>query len=173
MSTVVERLTADEYLARDDPRRTELIDGVVVVNEPGNLHQFVCTRFLVALDAWTRSPRGRGTAIFPLNVVLDSGNVLAPDVLWFDDAVPLDRATAHRMPDLAVEVRSDSTWRYDIGRKKDLYRQHGVKELWLVDTARRSVLAYRGDAAFELRDTLTSPMLPGFTASVGALIPAA
>ena len=43
MSTVVERLTADEYLARDDPRRTELIDGVVVVNEPGNLHQFVCS----------------------------------------------------------------------------------------------------------------------------------
>jgi hypothetical protein len=42
MSTVAERLTADEYLARDDRRRTELIDGVILVNEPTNLHQIVC-----------------------------------------------------------------------------------------------------------------------------------
>jgi Uma2 family endonuclease len=173
MSTVVERLTADEYLAREDPRRTELIDGVVVVNEPRNLHQFVCTRFLVALDAWTQDPRGRGMAILPLDVVLDSGNVLAPDVLWFADDLPLTLPRPDRVPDLVVEVRSESTWRYDIGRKRQLYLEHSVKELWLVDTASRSVLVYRNDEALEIHDTLTSPLLPGFAASVEALIPAA
>ena len=68
-----------------------------------------------------------------------------------------------------------STWRYDIGRKTELYQQHGVTELWLVDTASRSVLVYRGDDRENSApsDTLTSPLLPGFAASVGALIPAA
>ena len=35
MAVAVERLTADEYLARDDPRRTELVDGLVIVVNPG------------------------------------------------------------------------------------------------------------------------------------------
>ena len=47
------------------------------------------------------------------------------------------------MPDLAVEVRSPSTWRYDVGAKKDGYERHGLPELWLVDTEARSVLVYR------------------------------
>ncbi len=45
MPTAVERLTAEEYLARDDRRRTELIDGVIVVNQPTVLHQHVCAMF--------------------------------------------------------------------------------------------------------------------------------
>src|SRR3954470_19672723 len=161
MPSSAERLTADTYLAREDPRRTELIDGAVVVNEPTILHQRVCGLIYEALAQWTRTAGGRGTASLPLNVVLDDGNVLAPDVLWFDGELPLDAANAPRAPDLVVEVRSDSTWRYDIGRKKELYRQHGVREIWLVDTARRSVLVYRGDEAFEIREKLISPLLPG------------
>jgi Uma2 family endonuclease len=175
MSTLVERLTADEYLARDDPRRTELIDGVVVVNEPGNLHQIVCTLFLVELVMWTRSLEGHGTATFPLNVKLDAKNVLAPDVLWFSDDVPLVLSRAHRPPDLVVEVRSKSTWRHDLGRKKELYRQHGVKEIWLVDTASRTVIVFRREETYEVgpRELLRSPLLPGFAASVAELIPKA
>src|SRR4051794_27747234 len=180
MSTVAERLTADAYLAREDPRRTELIDGTVVVNEPGILHQHVCGLIYRALAAWAEGAEGHGTATLALNVPLDEGNVLAPDVLWFDGELPLDAANAPRVPDLAVEVRSPSTWRYDVGRKRELYQRHAVRELWLVDTASRSVLVYRrsaAESAFDLggelgaRETITSPLLPGFSASVGELIP--
>jgi Uma2 family endonuclease len=93
--------------------------------------------------------------------------------MWFEGELPRDGASAPRVPELVVEVRSDSTWRYDIGRKRELYQRHGVKEIWLVDTARRSVLVYRGDHALEISDTLTSPLFPGFAATVGELIPAA
>src|SRR4051794_11014757 len=180
--TVAERLTADAYLERDDPRRTELIDGTIVVNEPTILHQRVCGLIYEALSQWTRTAEGRGTVSLPLNVVLDDGNVLAPDVLWFDGELPLDAANAPRIPDLAVEVRSASTWRYDIGRKRELYERHGVRELWLADTASRSVLVYRRtgtgvgfDIARELgeAETLTSPLLAGFAARIAELIPVA
>jgi Uma2 family endonuclease len=105
-------------------------------------------------------------------VVLGTNTVLSPDVLWFAEHLPLDLPRPDRVPDLVAEVRSESTWRYDIGRKRELYLQHGVKELWLVDTASRTVLAYRGGEAFEIRGTLASPLLPGFTIDVAELIPA-
>ena len=180
MTTVAEQLSAHDYLARDDRRRTELIDGVVVVNEPSILHQHVCALIWKALHEWTAA--GRGSASLPINVPLDEANVLAPDVLWFETPLDLSEINAPRAPDLAVEVRSPSTWRYDIGRKRELYETHGVRELWLADTASRTLLVYRRshpkagfDVALELgpADALTAPLLPGFAATVGELIPAA
>ena len=145
MSTVAERLTADEFLARDYPRRTELIDGMVVFNQPGYPHQHVCGLILFELMTWTRTPQGRGTAVMPLNLVPADDTVVSPDILWFARELSMDEPRPSRMPDLVVEVRSESTWRYDVGRKRELYLRNGVKEVWLVDTASRSILVYRGE----------------------------
>ena len=181
MPSVTERLTADVYLARQDPRRTELIDGTIVVNEPSVLHQRVCALIYEALAAWTRTPAGSGTVTWPLNVVLDDGHVLAPDVLWFDGELPLDAVNAPRVPDLAVEVRSPATWVYDVGPKRALYERHGLRELWLADTASRTMLVYcrsNLESGFDVQlelaadAALSSPLLPGFAVSVGELIPA-
>jgi Uma2 family endonuclease len=109
VGTVAARLTAREYLGRDDPRRTELIDGALVVNEPSILHQHVSGLVCEALARWTRTSEGRGTASLPINVPLDEGNVLAPDVLWFAVELPLDVVNAPRAPDLVVEVRRAMT----------------------------------------------------------------
>jgi Uma2 family endonuclease len=83
------------------------------------------------------------------------------------------------VPDLAVEVRSPSTWRYDIGAKKSAYERAGLPELWLVDVAADVVLVFRRsspraasfDVALELGrdDALGSPLLPGFALALGAL----
>jgi Uma2 family endonuclease len=181
VTTVAERLTADDYLAREDPRRTELIDGVVVVNEPTVLHQRVVGLIYAALLAWTQSGPGRGTVSLPLDVRLDDSTVLAPDVLWFAQEIDLGALRAPRMPDLAVEVRSPATWVYDVGPKRELYERHGLRELWLADTASRTLLVYRRQHAagsfdvqteLEAGEQLASPLLPGFAATVGDLLPA-
>jgi Uma2 family endonuclease len=181
VSTVAERLTADDYLARQDPRRTELIDGVVVVNEPTVLHQRVVGLIYAALLAWTQAAPGRGTVSLPLDVRVDDATVLAPDVLWFAQEIDLGALRAPRMPDLAVEVRSPATWVYDVGPKRELYERHGLRELWLADTASRTLLIYRHrraeggfdvQAELEAGEQLASPLLPEFAATVGDLMPA-
>jgi Uma2 family endonuclease len=156
MSTVETRLTADEYLSRDFSRFAQLIDGVVVVNSPSWPHQSVCGDIYVALRAW-----GEGQVTLQLDVRVDDHNVLAPDLLWFAEPLPMDAPRAIRVPDLVVEVLSPSTRRYDVGRKRELYIHHGVKELWLVDPERRSVLVVT-PAGEEEREVLTSELLPGF-----------
>jgi Uma2 family endonuclease len=79
-------------------------------------------------------------------------------------------------------VRSPGTWVFDLGRKRDLYERHGVRELWLADTASRTMLVYRRsgpkagfDVSLELGadEALSSPLLPGFAEAVAELIPAA
>lgn len=114
----------------------------------------------------------------PLDVRIDDRNVHSPDVVWFGHGrVPgVDDPPPYPVPDLVVEVRSPSTWRYDIGAKKRNYENNGAAELWLVDTVSAVVFVFRRstpaaphfDVALELGsgEELASPLLPGFTLAV-------
>src|ERR1700710_1698425 len=117
---VTERMTADEYLRLPEdecPPRTELIAGELVVHQPLPRHQFIRDDLHVALALWTRATAGRGRVVSPLDVKLDDHNVYAPDLLWYSQSRVPARGGGRPspLPDLAVELRSPSTWRYDIG----------------------------------------------------------
>jgi Uma2 family endonuclease len=179
----VQRMTAREYLATpDETVRSELVEGEVIVHHPGATHQLVLADLFRALDAWARAAPGRGDVMWPLDALIDDRNVFAPDLMWYPEGRTPVRGDErpYPIPGLAVEVRSPSTWRYDIGAKKAAYERNGLAELWLVDTRaselfvfRRSQPACRSfDVALELgpQDTLGSPLLPGFALVVGVLI---
>jgi len=184
--SVAERITAAEFLALPVPERGRpwnLVEGEVVLNEPTFLHQEVKGAVYSALCAWTRASEGRGKVILPIDIQLDERNVFAPDVLWYaeDRAPSLLDAPPYPMPDLAVEVRSPTTWHHDIGAKKSSYERHGLPELWLVDPAADAVLVFRRsspragvfDLALELgrEQRLDSPLLPGLTLSISEILP--
>jgi len=170
-----QRMTAEAYLALEERHFTQLIDGEVVVNEPTWRHQLITQRIVFALTEWTRAAPGRGAAFIPINVRMDERNVYGPDVSWLSEAQLLPERDALYLegpPSIAAEVRSPSTWRYDVGTKKSNYERRGCPELWLVDGAADVVLVFRRsapqgpgfDVALELTsaDTLTSLQLPGF-----------
>jgi Uma2 family endonuclease len=176
-------LTADEYLATGDdrPRPTELINGEVIVNSPTLRHQRIAARIRFLISLWCEAEPGRGESPDSVDATLDSGNVFAADVIWLasSHSPTGDVATLIGPPDLAVEVRSVSTWRFDIGTKKDSYERAGLPELWLVDSAAHTILVFRRsalsvalfDVALEVGagEILTSPLLPGFALDVAAL----
>jgi Uma2 family endonuclease len=179
------RITADEYLAMgEDPwgRRGQLIDGEIVMNQPTPWHQRTVWAIVLSLGTWEKGGPERGFACLPLDIKLDELNVYAPDVLWYAEghAPELMAPRPYPPPDLVVEVRSPSTWRHDIGRKKSGYEAAGVRELWLVDFT--SVLVFRRsdakrpdfDVTLELTpaETLTSPLLPAFALPLAGLYPA-
>jgi Uma2 family endonuclease len=180
-----QRMTADEFLALEPHERwRELIDGEVVVNEPSWMHNRSQHQISFALEGWIRGGPTRGAVGLPLDVALDERNVYAPDLLWYRDGrVPqLTDLPPYPIPDLAVEIRSPSTWRYDMGVKKATYERHGVAELWLVDTAAHVVLVFRRSASeapdFDVSEeldagaTLTSPLLPRFVLPVAEIFAA-
>jgi Uma2 family endonuclease len=179
--SVAQQMTAEEFIAAPEPQRGRpwnLIDGEVVVNLPTLAHRQAQDSVLFALQVWVRAAQGRGAAGSPADIGLDERNVFAPDVMWHAaDRMPaLDSRPPYPMPDLAVEVRSPATWRFDLGAKKAEYERRGLRELWLVDTDARTVLVYRRsrpdttrfDVALELSEGehLSSPLLPGFDLAV-------
>jgi len=144
------------------------------MNEPSWLHGRWLFVIGLALEEWTRAGPARGRAGPPIDVQLDDETVYQPDVVWFAGGrVPQhgDRSP-YPVPDLVVEIRSPSTWRFDIGRKKESYELHGVGELWLVDGPAEVVSVFRRSTPraprfdvsldFNPGETLTSPLLPGF-----------
>ena len=178
---VTDRVTAEEYLAFEGERRTWLVDGTIVVNEPRLPHALLSMRLIRALDDWTRAADDRGLLTIPIDVQLDEHNVYAPDLLWYRTgrAPAADADPPYPLPDLAIEIRSPSTWRYDIGTKKSVYEREGLPELWLVDGDASVLLVFRRstpksptfDVALECdrAATLSSTLLPGFALDVGAL----
>jgi Uma2 family endonuclease len=180
----VHPMTAEEYVARPyDPsdRGAELIGGELVADEPILRHELVCLEILRRLTCWSRQEAGRGLVTLPIDVLIGEHDVYGPDVLWYRDgrAPGRDDPRPYPVPDLAVEVRSPRTWRFDIGVKKTGYERSALPELWLVDTAAAVVLVFRRsaaaaaafDVALELAcdDELTSPLLPGFRVRVDDL----
>jgi Uma2 family endonuclease len=77
-------------------------------------------------------------------------------------------------PDLVVEILSPSTASRDWRDKLDLYARHGVAEYWLVDPVSEIVWVFRlvdgtlvQVGMYGVGDTLTSPLLEGFSLELG------
>jgi Uma2 family endonuclease len=175
-------MTAEEYMAISaEGDRTQLVEGLVIVNEPKLRHGVLQLRLGMALGAWTESDAGFGVASMPTSVKLDEHNVFGPDLVWIAEDHALSELDRYpeTVPDLCVEVRSSSTWRYDTGAKRAVYERSGLPELWLVDDAAERVLVFRRsrrdsrmfDVTLELRagEELASPQLPGFALAIERL----
>jgi Uma2 family endonuclease len=175
-------MTVDAFLALGEaPFKYWLVEGRLVVNEPKLPHQIAVGNILYALDSWRRAATGRGHVGMPADFILDDRNIYAPDVWWVrEERKPrLGDLDLRGLPDIVVEVRSPSTWRYDVGAKPAHYEASGIAELWLVDTGTCAVLAHRRSApaapTYDVVDTLsgddvlTSPLLPGFEVAVAGL----
>lgn len=179
---VATHMTAEEYFAvSTEGDRTQLIDGVMIVDEPLLDHGLAQGVLYGELYHWTGQAPARGYAGVPADVVVSDNDVYAPDVWWLREERVPNRLAGRLagLPDLAVEIRSPSTWRYVVGTKKSRYEAAGLPELWLVDTQAASVLQFRRTgpevARFDIELELTaehelgSPMLPGFALSVERL----
>jgi Uma2 family endonuclease len=174
-TTSRELMSTEEYFERAMTRRhAQLVGGEVVVDAPTEGHRVVVSRVLEALNEWSRAAYGRGEATLGMNLVIDERNVFTPDIAYLGGDRRLPDGIEHidGTPDLAVEVRSLSTWRYNVGPKMRSYERLGLAELWLVDSPVASVLVFRRsdpqapgfDVALEITrgESITSPLLRRF-----------
>ncbi len=176
------RLTADEFFALPgELKHTELIDGELVVDTPSMRHQNIVLWIAHQLLSFSEEHSGLGRPGLEVAAPIDDTSVFRPDVWWTTlEHFPAMDANRHPgPPDLVIEVRSPTTWGYDLGTKKQGYEAIGVPELWLVDPVGERVLVFRRsspdmatfDVAVEVGEgeTLTTPVIAGFGLDVTAL----
>ena len=170
---------ADLEALPDDGNRYELIEGEIhVAKQPHWLHQRICMQFGFVLHTWSRQT-GQGAVNLAPGVIFAEDSGVAPDVVWISSqrmaVVDLASGRVTGAPDLVVEVLSPGVENETRDRrvKLHLYSRHGVKEYWVVDWRQRTLEVYRRvEGALALlhtlhpEDTLTSPLLPGFSCPV-------
>ena len=174
------KLTYDDFvLFPDDGKRHELIDGEhYVTPSPNTKHQGVCGNLHWLMRSHLQEhPLGR-LFFAPFDVVFSAFDVVEPDLLYMSRERAkqvLTAANVQGVPELVVEIASKSTRKRDETIKRRLYERVGVAEYWVVDPAIEVVRVYRRagtgtgfsrpiELSREARDTLSTPLLPGFSA---------
>jgi len=128
----------------DDGQRYELDDGVLVVSPaPMPLHQRVLHRLQILLD---RACPEEFELLPGPGVEMSEIQYRIPDlVVVRASLVTATDKSLVRPPELAVEIASPSTARYDRNRKKGVYAEFGIPSYWIVvpDPDRPSITEYR------------------------------
>jgi Uma2 family endonuclease len=148
--TPTRRWTEDEfYTARDAApfgERWELVDGEVLVTPaPHWSHQRVVIRLAVLLDAYVRAHKLGDVFTSPLDVLLEPGLVLQPDVLVVPAGELRKKADRVRRLLLAIESVSPSSARHDRVTKRPRYQRNRVPEYWIVDDVSQTIERWRPD----------------------------
>ena len=165
------RWTYEEYARLDDEQRYEIIDGeLLMAPAPDWTHQDWSRKLFRRLDKFVMECQLGELAYAPVDVVLDSENVVQPDLLFIAKAnlSILQARGVFGAPDLLIELISPSSVRRDRYVKKDLYARFGVKEYWIVDTSNKALEIWKlQDRRYELhcmveeKGKVTSAVLPG------------
>jgi Uma2 family endonuclease len=158
-------LTLEAFLAIPlGPPYYELVDGtLILMATPTPRHQAIIINLIGLLLPFIRRNSLGSLFPSPLDVVLDTGNVFIPDLLFVstERASRIGEKRIEGAPDLVVEVLSPSTTRHDREVKLPVYAQAGVRELWLIDPeARRMTRHDNQDGAWHITATLSESSAP-------------
>jgi Uma2 family endonuclease len=160
-------------------KRYEIIDGeLLVTRAPHICHQGTAGKLHMRLEAWSEAT-GLGSAFQTPGVIFTPTDAVIPDVVWISRerlANGIDEAGHLTIaPELMIEVLSpgELNEQRDKEVKLKLYSLHGVQEYWIVNWQLKTLEIYRRQAA-QLQlvatlletDSLTSPLLPGFSTPV-------
>ena len=127
-----------DYLSWGDEFRSEIIDGMVYLMAGASIwhqnmiveliHQLklffkdrTCTPFVAPVDV----------RLFPQDDLCDT-TVVQPDILVVCDKTKIHPKYIRGVPDLIIEIMSNSSEGYDRITKKKLYERAGVREYWIV-----------------------------------------
>lgn len=159
--------TYDDYLKFSEDTIVEIIDGKISAMSPApsRIHQIIVSKLLIAIGRYIEDNKG-DCEIYPapFDVVLlnenetekNSRNIVQPDISVICDKSKLTDKGCVGSPDMIVEVVSPSNSRDDYIKKLNLYEQFKIREYWIVNPMKKSILVYTlSDNGYEMPDFYT------------------
>jgi len=170
-------LTIDDFelLPAEAAENHELVEGELV-DVSGNTprHNELRDRLIALMLPWMRE-RGLGTAIAEQEFDF-LGNAHGPDVSVLGPAkaavLDLDRRVRRFVPDLAIEIASESDTYEGFMAKKERYLKSGTAEVWLFSIRTRELAIYGAQRTLTLRgaDVASTDLMPGFSITIAELL---
>jgi Uma2 family endonuclease len=176
MQPLVSPLTIDDFEQLPDELALnhELEDGKLVEVSGNTLRHNRLRDYLVSLLRDYIKKNGLGELVSEQEFDF-GGNVHGPDVTFYGpDKLRLceeARRVQRFVPDLAIEIVSESDTFKKLTRKADRYRKCGTKEVWIIDPDSRISFLYSDAIDTILREDglLQSSLIPGFSIRLGDL----
>jgi Uma2 family endonuclease len=169
---IKEGVTVEEYLAMPESMTPyNLIEGRLYMSAaPTPRHQEIVGRLYVNLIAFA-DPIGARVYLSPTDFMLSDGTVVQPDISYISpERLDIVRDRVVGAPDIAVEVLSPGTRRFDRVRKLRTYEKNGVREVWLIDPDGQTVTVFfNGGTQWDReRSGLFGDDIPSTIAPVGS-----
>ena len=135
--------TWDDFVALDEDDLRELIDGELLeVEVPTEIHEYIVWRLCAFFAAWALPIKAGVGFASGYKVRITERRGVMPDFQFYRTG---NRAGRTRLglvdghPDLAVEIISGKSRRYDRMTKLAWYASIGVPEYWIVDPEARTL----------------------------------
>jgi Uma2 family endonuclease len=145
--------TYDDYLKFTEDEPVEIIDGRISAMSPApsRIHQMIVSKLLISIGRYIDDNNGK-CEVYPasFDVVLKSDdedaahskNIVQPDISVICDKNKLTDKGCVGSPDMIVEVVSPYNPSNDYIRKLSLYEQFKVREYWIVNPIKKTILVY-------------------------------
>ncbi|WP_166442599.1 Uma2 family endonuclease [Phragmitibacter flavus] len=173
-----QRLRQTFYADITSEHKWEFIQGEVIMHSPAKNRELLATQRLFQLmNAWC-VVKQLGEVRVEKAMTSFPRNDYEPDVVFFGvaKALVIEPVTLRfPVPDLIVEVLSESTEARDRGVKFEDYARHGVGEYWIVDAELETVEVYRLEGDWyppverQSEGMVDSEVIAGFSVPVRAL----
>lgn len=138
--------TEKDYYTLPDDMRAELIDGKFYdMASPNRIHQEIISFFIKKIGNYIDSGKGSCKiypAPFAVKLFNDRRTIVEPDISVICDPDKLTDKGCSGAPDWIVEVVSPSNAVHDYVRKLNLYVKAGVREYWIVNPQKHTVMVY-------------------------------
>ena len=141
-----ESYTIEDIYALPDGERAELIDGhIYYMAPPSYKHQKLVMELSAIIRNYIKQHKGTCEVLpAPFAVYLDEINntYVEPDISVICDPNKLDDKGCKGAPDWIIEIVSPASRKMDYLLKLFKYHSAGVREYWIVDPKRETVLCY-------------------------------
>ena len=143
--------TLEQYEALPEDIRAEVFDGqIYYISSPSQEHQTISMELSTVLNTYIKSKHGSCRVFHaPFDVKLNDTplTIVQPDLMIVCDKDKLDGKRCNGAPDFIIEIVSPGNPADDYIRKLYNYKNHGVREYWIVDPRRKIVTVnyFEGD----------------------------
>ncbi len=132
-------------------------NNLVMSPSPVNIHQVIVGEIFIGLSLFIKQEKLGEVRIAPYDVHFSKRNIFQPDIIFIanENLSKIESKGLVGVPDLVVEILSPGTSHVDMGEKRDVYEQYGVKEYFIVDPATKIVtpLILQGREFVEMETT--------------------
>jgi Uma2 family endonuclease len=173
--------TEEDYfrLLPETNRIIELSEGrIIITPAPTTQHQKILGKLHFLIYGYLLENKLGETIMSPLDVKLWKDKIRQPDIVFMSNEHK-DRITEKYwgVPDLAMEILSESTAKEDRKEKFYEYASAGILEYWIVDPLEQSIEvfvlekgAYVLFGKWSVNETAKSKLLASFEVNVGDIM---